>query len=252
MGTRRKPRKRSRQEPGAPESAELFEAEAAYADSIFRTALGDIEGAVEALNRSLEFAPGYAPAIFSLGTVEYQRANRAAGRRLFHSLLSCRTDTPDLCDIIDHAGDFLIGRRAYKDGLDLYRAAALRFPHIAVLHQGLACCAGHKGLHEEAIAASRRALELEPGNPRFVNDLGWSLLEAGRLSEAQETLLRAVTMDADDQLARENLRFCTMKLANVPAISATPNSTLEPSSPSVAPPLLHRRPSRLVRKKRLK
>ena len=85
MGTRRKRRKRSSQEARAPEAAGLFEAEAAYADSIFRTAMGDVKRAVAALNRALEFAPEYAPAIFSLGTVEYQRGNRAAGRRLFHS-----------------------------------------------------------------------------------------------------------------------------------------------------------------------
>lgn len=230
MGTRSQPRKRSRQEARARRAAGLFEAEAAYADSIVRTAKGDVKGAVAALTRALEFAPGYAPAIFSLGTVEYQRSNRAAGRRLFHSLLSCPADTADLCDIIDHAGDFLIGRRAYKDGLELYRAAALRFPHVAVFHQGVGCCAGHEGLHEEAIEASRRALELEPGNARFVNDLGWSLLESGRLSEAQETLSRAVAMDPDDELARENLRLCVVKLARVPANSATPDQALQPAS----------------------
>jgi len=208
----------------------MFEAEAAYADSVFRTAMGDVEGAVAALARALEFAPRYAPAIFSLGTVEYQRGHRAAGRRLFHSLLSCPAKTPDLCDIIDHAGDFLIGRRAYKDGLELFRAAARQFPHVAVFHQGVGCCAGHEGLHQEAIAASRRALEIEPSNPRFVSDLGWSLLQAGQLSEAQEALSRAVAMDPGDELAKENLRFCVMKLARVPPNSATPNPALQPTS----------------------
>ena len=208
----------------------MFEAEAAYADSIFRTGMGDVEGAVAALTRALEFAPGYAPAIFSLGAVEYQRGNRAAGWRLFHSLLSCPADTPDLCDIIDHAGDFLIGRRAYKDGLKLFRVAARQFPHVAVFHQGVGCCAGHEGLHQEAIAASRRGLEIEPANPRFVSDLGWSLLQAGQLSEAQEALSRAVAMDPGDELAKENLRFCVMKLARVPANSATPNPALQPTS----------------------
>ena len=230
METRRQPRKRSRQEACERRAAGLFEAEGAYADSIFRTAMGDVKGAIAALTRALEFVPGYAPAIFSLGTVEYQRSNRAAGRRLFHSLLSCPADTPDLCGIIDHAGDFLVGRRAYKDGLELYRAAALRFPHVAVFHQGVGCCSGHEGLHEDAIAASRRALELEPGNAKFVNDLGWSLLEAGRLSEAQETLSRAVAMDPNDELAAENLRFCVTKLARVPENSATPNQAPQPAS----------------------
>lgn len=65
-------------------------------------------------------------------------------------------------------------------------------------------------------------MDLEPDNAKFVSDLGWSLLESGRPSEARETLSRAVAMDPDDELARENLRFCVMKLARVPANSATP------------------------------
>ena len=232
MGTRSQGRGRASQKAPAPGRAGLFEAEAAYADSIFRTATGDVKGAVAALHRALAFAPGYAPAIFSLGTVEYQRGKCAEGRRLFESLLSHPADTPDLCGIIDHAGDFLIGRRAYKDGLELYRAAALRFPHVAVFHQGVGCCAGHEGLHDEAIAASRRALELEPANQRFLNDLGWSLLEAGRPSEAKATLARAVAMDPDDQLARENLRFCKRKLAKVRVRGGA--TALEPAVPPLA------------------
>jgi tetratricopeptide (TPR) repeat protein len=187
--------------------AHLFDAEAAYADSIFRTAMGDVTGAVAALKRSLWFVPSYAPAIFSLGTVEYQLGNLAEGRRLFHSLLSCPAATTDLFDVIDHAGDFLIGCEAYFDGLELYRSAALQFPQVAVFYQGIGCCAGHQGLQEEAIAASQRAVELEPDNAKFVNDLGWTLLEAGRLSEAKKMLSRAVGMDPNDELARGTCGF---------------------------------------------
>ena len=117
---------------------------------------------------------------------------------------------------------------AYDEGLDLYRAAALRFPDVAVFHQGVGCCAGHRGLHEEAIGASRRALEIEPSNQRFVNDLGWCLFEAGRLTDAEETLARAVAMAPDDELARENLRICRTKLGRE---AATPNTRLQPTAP---------------------
>ena len=228
MVTRSQPRRRSRQGARARGTAGLFEAEGAYAESIVRTAMGDLKQAVAALTRALEIAPGYAPAIFSMGTVEYQRGRRAAGRRLFHSLLSCPADTTDLCNILDGAGDFLIAESLYKDGLELYRAAALRFPRVAVFHQGVGCCAGHEGRDEEAIEASQRALDLEPDNAQFVNDLGWSLLESGRLSEAQETLSRAVAMDPEYELARENLRFCVTELASVPANSAKLNQALQP------------------------
>ncbi|MFH1918886.1 MAG: hypothetical protein ABIP48_03220, partial [Planctomycetota bacterium] len=61
----RKPR--SRPKPGAGEDppgdqgAELFFAEAAYAQSIVRQALGDTEGCVEALRRCVVIKPDYAP-----------------------------------------------------------------------------------------------------------------------------------------------------------------------------------------------
>ena len=190
-----------------------FAAEAAYADSIFRSALGDAAGAVAALDRALESLPTYAPAMLSLGSVEYQRRRSARGRRLFLALLDLPDDTPDLCEIIDTAGDDLIQSRAYVDGLDLYRGAADRFPNVAVFHQGVGCCAGHLGLHDEAIAASRVALELESDNQKFVNDLGWSLYQAGRLEEARRVLERAVAMDPTDTLAVENLRVCMSTVA---------------------------------------
>jgi len=64
------------------------------------------------------------------------------------------------------------------------------------------------GHHDEAIAASRAALALEPDNQKLVNDLGWSLQQAGIIDEARAILERAVAMDPTDELARENLRIC--------------------------------------------
>jgi Flp pilus assembly protein TadD len=212
-----------------------FWVEAEYADSIFRTALGDSEGALAHLKRTLELKPTYAPAILSMGSVEYQRGRHAEGQRLFQSLLSLPEGTPDLCKIIDEAGSFLIQIGAYKDGAALYRRAIERFPAVAVLHQGLGCCAGHEGRHDEAIAASERAVQLEPDNQKFVNDLGWSLLQAGRLEEAESVLERAVSMDSSDELARENLRISKAKSEQrqkgTPTARAVSGDAQEPAMP---------------------
>ena len=51
----------------------LFEAEAAYANSIFRSAIGDSAGCIWSLERAIEIKPTYAPAVLSMGSVEYQR-----------------------------------------------------------------------------------------------------------------------------------------------------------------------------------
>lgn len=194
-------------------SWQLFNAEAAYAESIFLSSLGNIKGSIAALKQALKVKPDYAPAIYSMGTVEYRRNRKARGHELLFSLLTLPEETTDLLEIIDEAGDFLIDIKDYGEGLEFYRAAAARFPETAVFHQGIGCCAGHEGQHEEAIRSSRRAIELEPENQKFWNDLGWTLFEAGELEEAQKTLERAISMDPSDRLARTNLRYCKKKIA---------------------------------------
>jgi tetratricopeptide (TPR) repeat protein len=189
-----------------------FEAEAAYAQSIVLFSLKDVGGALSALERSLKALPTYAPAIMSMGSVECQRGKRGRGRKLFLSLLDLPGRTPHLCECVDQAGDFLIQTGAHKAGLEVYRRAAARFPKVAVFHQGIGCCAGHLGRHEEAIAASRAALALEPQNQKFVNDLGWSLYQAGQVGMALPVLERAVAMDVKDPLAVENLRICRARV----------------------------------------
>jgi len=205
-------KKKKNKRPGTRRSPELdeaqFEAEANYAESIFRSALGDVRASIDALECSLRFKPDYAPAILSMGSVEYQRGDSSAGWALFERLLGLPDDTPELVQIIDEAGDFLIQQDDYEEGYRLYKKAAARFPDVAVFHQGIGCCAGHIGRMQEAVDASVRALELEPDNQKFVNDLGYSLYEAGRLEEARETLERAVAMDPNDGLARGNLDLC--------------------------------------------
>jgi tetratricopeptide (TPR) repeat protein len=161
-----------------------------------RSSLGNAEASVAALKRSLACKPDYAPALMSVGSVEYQLGRRAKGRKLFLMLLSLPKNTPDIITVIDEAGEFLIQMRNYRDGLDLYRAAAARFPKTAVLHQGIGCCAAHERFFDEAIAASQRAFNLE----------------AGRLEEAQKLLENAIAMDPANELARTNLSLCKTKM----------------------------------------
>jgi len=194
--------------PKAISEERQFSAEAEYADSIFRDALGDREGSIVALQRALEAMPTYAPAILSMGSVLYQVGRIDEGRKRFQSLLSLPKNTPDIGQIIDEAGTFLARFGAYQDGMVLYRTAVKRYPAVAALFQGLGYCASKAGLHEEAVSANQQALELEPENQKLVNDLGWTLLQADRLAQARETLERAVSMDPGDELAKENLRYC--------------------------------------------
>ncbi len=191
-----------------PEEWRQFEAEAAYAESMFHRSMGDMDACIASVKQSLEIKPDYPPAIMTMGTIEYQLGRKKEGIRLFMSLLSLPDEYEELCEVIDEAGDFLIKVKKYAEGLELYEAAVRRFPDRAFLYQGLACCAGNEGMFDKAVEVSRKAVKLEPDSQKLINDLGWSLLEAGRLEEAEETLQKAVEMDPSDKLARENLRLC--------------------------------------------
>jgi len=197
----------------ASKSWQLFDAEAAYADSIFQMALGDTEQSVAAAERALALRPDYPPAVLTMGSIEYQRRRHNEGRMLFLSLLSLPDDDCDIQEIINVAGSFLIRGKKYADGLELFRGAVERFTDRANLYQGLGCCAAHEGFFDEAVAAYEKGLALEPNSQELTNDLGWSLYESGRLERARELLLRAVSMDSSDELARENLRICEQGLS---------------------------------------
>jgi tetratricopeptide (TPR) repeat protein len=185
-----------------------FAAEAAYAESMFQQALGDIAGSVAAAERALEFDPDYAPALLTVGSIDFQRGREEHGAELFRRLPTLPDTDGDLREIVDRAGDFLIQERRYAAGLELYREACSRFQDRPELFQGLACCAGHEGLGDLAVDAARRALALAPERVELMSDLGWCLIVAGDLAEAEEVLANAVALEPDDELALANLRHC--------------------------------------------
>ncbi len=124
----------------------------------------------------------------------------------------CRPPTPaegpDLAEILDQAGDFLISRSDYRSGFGLYQRAVTHFPDVAALHQGLSLRAGRQGHHEVALAAAEAALALEPDSQELSNAMGWTLDERGEPDRALPFLQCAVELDPEDALAAENLRIC--------------------------------------------
>ncbi len=114
--------------------------------------------------------------------------------------------------IIEEEGELSAGE-ARRRMVAFHRRSRICRQQIAAIQSGLACCAGHMGHHAEAAVASERALRIEPGNAEFTNDLGWSLLQAGRLAEAETMLQRAVELDSSNEIARNNLKLCRDRLA---------------------------------------
>jgi tetratricopeptide (TPR) repeat protein len=64
------------------------------------------------------------------------------------------------------------------------RAAVDRFPEVEISHMMLSIVASGIGLHEEAEAAGRRAMELAPDTPLVHTALACALARGGRTAEA--------------------------------------------------------------------
>lgn len=208
--------KRDPKEPFLEDESEqkrLFYAEMEYSECIFCSAIGDIDSSLAALERSLEIKPDYAPALLTMGSIEYQRGKKKKAEKLYRQLFSLPDDEETLWEIFDDAGDVLIEHEQYALGIELMEAAISRFPNKSNLYINLAICASGEKLYEKALESARKAAQLEPDHQPTINSLGWSLYEAGRLEEAEKVLLKATEMNSKDHCARNNLRICREALS---------------------------------------
>ena len=167
---------------------------------------------------ALAIDPQYAPAILTVGSLEYELGRRDEALSLLRDLTMLPEDTEDLSIIVDKAGNYLLDEDDISAALDLYTAAMEAFPKVALYHNAVGYCLGKLGLADEALVATRRAVELEPENSQWLNDLGYMLFEMGNLDEAEAILNRAIDLAPSDYvLPRNNMEEVKCKRSEVNA-----------------------------------
>ncbi len=140
---------------------------------------------------ALTIDPLYAPALLTVGSLEYQCGRIEEAMSLFMRLTSLPNEEEDLPEIIDKAGDFLLDSDDYESALNLYLAAERIDPEEPLYLLGSGYCLGKLGRCDESVAKHRQVVALEPENYKHLNDLGYSLLEAEEYEEAEELLKRS-------------------------------------------------------------
>lgn len=168
----------------------------------------------------LAIDPLYAPAILTVGSIEYQIGRVDEAMQLFLSLTTLPKDEEDMATIIDKAGDFLIDQDDYENALALYAAAEKAFTDEVVYILGSGYCLGKLGRCEDSVKKHRRADALEPDNYKHLNDLGYSLFEAGRFDEAKKVLEKSISLAPPDyEFPRNNLAELQKRRAEENGIS---------------------------------
>lgn len=215
----------------------LAQAEALKREGNARKAEGDMERAVAAYRRSLELLPDYVPSLYNLGLVlrEIRADEEAEGcfRRV------CELDGQD-ADALFHLGSLLQQRSQFEEAaaalrralditpgnpnLWLFLGMALRQmpgqsqasadslrkcleldPLLADAHYQLGLTLRELGRTTEAAACFHRVRELEPDSSASCSALGNILLDEGRVDEAIAQYRAAVRLVPDDALAHNNL-----------------------------------------------
>ena len=178
--------------------AAQWEYDSSIADDLFNTALSMSRREVLARPQwlsgfvALAIDPLFAPALLTVGSSEYQHGFVKEAMELFFALTKLPSNEEDLVKIIDKAGDFLLDQDDFTNALELYLSAERAYPTQAVYYIGSAYCFYKLGNIEKAIQKDRKAVELEPENSLYLNDLGYSLLEAGSFDEAEMILKKSI------------------------------------------------------------
>ena len=86
-----------------------------------------------------------------------------------------------------------------------FRRAIELNPNLAFAHQGYAGCLMALGRAEEAIAASKQALTVDPLSININSDLGYTLYMARQYDEAIEQLRQTIGLDPNSLWAHRNL-----------------------------------------------
>jgi Flp pilus assembly protein TadD len=87
------------------------------------------------------------------------------------------------------------------------RAAIVRDGNGAEAHSALAVLYDRQRRHDEAALHHARAVELDPDEPRYLNNLGFSLFARGKAREAIAAYERGLRLAPADARLRNNLGF---------------------------------------------
>lgn len=108
-----------------------------------------------------------------------------------------------------------LGMEQYEAARKLYVYAIGRDEEYAPAHAQLGVLLNTLGRHREADREHQKAIELDPGNAAYRNNLGFSQYMQGRHQQAVKTYLAALERDAAQKRIHNNLAFAYAKLGSL-------------------------------------
>jgi tetratricopeptide (TPR) repeat protein len=186
-------------------------AEAYYALGVTSAVLGRLSDAEGALRHACEVKPDYGWGHYALGLVLGERGHQAeAVDELEIALKHCRTSA-ETCMIRRVLGSAQFARGRYSDAVSHFEAALELRPGDPLLISNLGASLLASGDTERACQQLCRALDADPHLLSALRNLGTLYLKLCRFDEARGLLERAVTLDPDHVSTLRKLAVACME-----------------------------------------
>ena len=163
------------------------------------------EAAIDLLSRAVELDPNFVVAQYSLGVVHQALGNRWKAAAQFRA--STQLD-PTYPEPFKALGDLFLAapRRLFDQAVEAYQKALDLRPFFADAHAGLGDAKAAKGDVDGAVTAYQRALAYNPVNPKVHMSLGRIYYsEKGLYYEAVAAFKKAIELDPEFVEARMGL-----------------------------------------------
>jgi tetratricopeptide (TPR) repeat protein len=155
---------------------------------------GDTDEALVEYHRALSIQQGYAPAWDGLGRVAEAVGDDEKAVEDFKKAIELNPGFPDASL---NLGDLYLRKDRLRDAADLFLKAIAVRPDFAAAYNRLGVAYSRQRLANEAIAALRKAAELEKGNPWHPFTIGQIEMDLGDLSQATRDFDAAIALDAN-------------------------------------------------------
>ncbi len=162
--------------------------------------------------------------LFDQGLAHHQSGRLAEAEALYQAVLAA---DPHHADSLHLLGVIACQRRAPETAVELIGRAIARKSGVAAYHSNLGSALLDLERAEEAEAAFRTALELQPEYAEAWCNLAAALLELRRFAEAEAAARRALALRPDHAEAHLNLGMAEMRLKRLPEAAARFRAALE-------------------------
>ena len=181
--------------------------------------LGNAAAAAEAAARLQQVAPGDVRAVYLTAQLATDAGRHDEAIHAYEKLIASAPEDTSFVYGYAHALD-KAGRPA--DAERALRGVLQRDPRDAAALNALGYMFAERGERlEEAVALVQQALEIEPGNPSFLDSLGWAYFRQGRFDRADEPLTQAAAALPRTSVVQDHLGDLRLQQKRLPeAIAA--------------------------------